>query len=62
MKASAIFAGITILVPKDVEVKIKSTPIFGGVTNECLDANTNKTVKKTIYVDGFALFGGIEIK
>lgn len=62
IKASAIFAGITILVPKDVEVKIKSTPIFGGVTNECLEEKTNKTVKKTIYVDGFALFGGIEIK
>lgn len=62
IKASAIFAGITILVPKDVEVKIKSTPIFGGVTNECLDEKTNKNAKKTIYVDGFALFGGIEIK
>lgn len=62
IKASAIFAGITIFVPKDVEVKIKSTPIFGGVTNECLDEKTNKNAKKTIYVDGFALFGGIEIK
>ena len=62
IKASAIFAGITILVPKDIEVKIKSTPIFGGVTNECLDEKTNKNAKKTIYVDGFALFGGIEIK
>ena len=62
IKASAIFAGITILVSKDVEVKIKSTPIFGGVTNECLDEKANKNAKKTIYVDGFALFGGIEIK
>lgn len=62
IKASAIFAGITILAPKDVEVKIKSTPIFGGVTNECLDEKTNKNAKKTIYVDDFALFGGIEIK
>lgn len=62
IKASAIFAGITILVPKDVEVKIKSTPIFGGVTSEGLDEKTNKNAKKTIYVDGFALFGGIEIK
>ena len=62
IKASAIFAGITILVPKDVEVKIKSTPIFGGVTSECLDEKINKNAKKTIYVDGFALFGGIEIK
>lgn len=62
IKASAIFAGITILVPKDVEVKIKSTPIFGGVTNEGLDEKTNKNAKKTVYVDGFTLFGGIEIK
>lgn len=62
IKASAIFAGITILVPKDVEVKIKSTPIFGGVTSEGLEEKTNKNAKKTIYVDGFALFGGIEIK
>ena len=62
IKASTIFAGITILVPKDVEVKIKSTPIFGGVTSEGLDEKANKNAKKTIYVDGFALFGGIEIK
>ena len=62
IKASAIFAGITILVPKDVEVKIKSTPIFGGVTSEGLDEKTNKNAKKTVYVDGFALLGGIEIK
>ena len=62
IKASAIFAGITILVPKNVEVKIKSTPIFGGVTSEGFDEKINKNAKKTIYVDGFALFGGIEIK
>ena len=62
IKASAIFACITILVPKDVEVKIKSTPIFGGVTSESLDEKANKNAKKIIYVDGFALFGGIEIK
>lgn len=62
IKASAIFAGITILVPKDVEVKIKSTPIFGGVTSESMGEKANKNAKKTVYVDGFALFGGIEIK
>lgn len=31
IEASAIFGGITILVPKDVNVKITSTSIFGGV-------------------------------
>lgn len=56
--ASAIFGGIDIIVPKDVEVKIKSTPIFGGVSNR----NRVKDAKKVIYIDALALFGSIEIK
>lgn len=57
IKASAIFGGIDIIVPKDVEVKVKSTPIFGGVSNK-----KSKDGKKIIYVDALALFGSIEIK
>lgn len=56
--ASAIFGGIDIIVPKDVEVKIKSTPIFGGISNR----SKAKDTKKIIYVDAMALFGSIEIK
>ena len=56
--ASAIFGGIDIIVPKDVEVKIKSTPIFGGVSNY----SKTKDAKKIIYIDALALFGSIEIK
>ena len=56
--ASAIFGGIDIIVPKDVEVKIKSTPIFGGVSNK----RKSKEAKKVIYIDALALFGSIEIK
>lgn len=59
IKASAIFGGINILVPNDVNVKIKSTPIFGGVNNKCANHKDNK---KTIYIDAFALFGGVDIK
>ncbi len=58
IKASAIFGGVKITVPKDVEVKVKSTPIFGGVSNHV----RAKDAKKVIYVDAFCLFGGIEIK
>ena len=32
--AWAIFGGIEILVPKDCTVKVKGTPIFGGISNE----------------------------
>ena len=58
ISASAIFGGIDIIVPKDVEVKIKSTPIFGGVSNK----SKGKDTKKVIYIDALALFGSIDIK
>lgn len=59
IKASAIFGGITILVPSDVTVKVKSTPIFGGVSNK---ASQNKENTKILYIDAFCLFGGVDIK
>lgn len=59
IKASCIFGGIDILLPNDVNVKIKSTPIFGGITNKIRNNNESK---KTVYIDAFAMFGGIDIK
>jgi len=59
IKASAIFGRIDIFVPEDVNIKIKSTPIFGGVSNK---AKYNKESDKTIYIDAFCMFGGIDIK
>ena len=47
------------MVPQDVKVKIKSTPIFGGVSNKSV---SNKDSKKTIYIDAFCMFGGVDIK
>lgn len=57
--ASAIFGGIEIYVPEDCVVKVKSTPIFGGVSN---DRKSTQEPKKTIYIDALAVFGGIDIK
>jgi predicted membrane protein len=59
IKASSIFGGITIITPKDIEVKVKSTSIFGGVSNHTKHQTNSK---KTIYIETFALFGGIDIK
>lgn len=58
IKASAIFGGITIYVPDNINVKVTATPIFGGVTNK----TSKKEKQDTLYIDGFCLFGGIEIK
>jgi len=59
IKASSIFASIKIIVPNDVDIKIKSTPIFGGVSNKISNKKDNK---KTIYIESFCLFGGLDIK
>lgn len=60
INASAIFGGITIYVPKDVNVKVVSNSIFGGVSGN----NKNKVDKKnkTIYINATCLFGGVDIK
>ena len=60
INASSTFGGIEIYVPSNVKVKTKSTSIFGGVENK-----TNTQVSEnshTIYINGTALFGGVEVK
>ncbi len=59
IEASAIFGGIEILVPSDVNVKIKSTPIFGGTSSRVKNSDENKV---TIYIESFSMFGGVDIK
>lgn len=56
-----VFGGVTIKVPKDVNVVVKTTNIFGGVDNKT-SRNKSKENVKTIYIKGTILFGGIDIK
>ena len=60
ISASAVFGGIDIYVPDDVAVKVRSTPIFGGVSNKA--KNDSSDHAKTIYIDATCIFGGVEIK
>lgn len=60
INASAIFGGIDIWVPNNVNIKVKSTPIFGGVTNKAPIVKGENI--PTIYVNAFCMFGGVEIK
>ena len=55
---SAIFGGIDIFVPGNVNVKVSSNSIFGGVSNKTA-VHQNAP---TIYVSGTCMFGGVEIK
>ena len=58
IQVSAIFGGIDILVPDNVNVKVSSNCIFGGISNK---AAVHKEAP-TIYVSGTCMFGGVEIK
>lgn len=60
INASAIFGGIDIYVPDNVKVKIKSTSIFGGVSDK--KKNESNDSSHTIYVNAVCLFGGVDIK
>lgn len=58
--ATAIFGGIDMWVPPNVNVKISSVPIFGGV-----DDKSNHIASEsfpTIYINATCIFGGMDIK
>ncbi len=58
IQVSAIFGGIDILVSDNVNVKVNSNCIFGGISNKTSVHNG----APTIYVNGTCMFGGVEIK
>lgn len=58
---SAIFGGIDMFVPRDVNIKVSSTPIFGGVDNK---RRNNPVIQgaPTIFINATSMFGGVDIK
>ena len=60
INATSIFGGIDIKVPENVQVKTKTTPVFGGTSNKVVNKKDSK--EKTIYVNSTCVFGGVDIK
>lgn len=58
IQVSAIFGGIDILVPDNVNVKVSSNSVFGGISNKTASHQN----APTIYISGSCMFGGVEIK
>ncbi|MBE6718296.1 MAG: hypothetical protein E7574_03455 [Ruminococcaceae bacterium] len=58
IQVTAIFGGIDIFVPGNVNVKVSSNSIFGGISNK---TSVHKSAP-TIYVNGTCMFGGVDIK
>lgn len=59
INATAIFGGIDIKVPENINVKVKSNSVFGGVTNKVAHKTENAP---TVYINGSGIFGGVTIK
>ena len=58
IQVSAFFGGIDIFVPDNINVKVESTSIFGGVSNK---TSVHKGAP-TLYINGTCMFGGVDIK
>ena len=58
-----IFGGTTIMVPKEWNVRVNITPIFGGFSNKVFrNPVTPIDTTRTLVIKGVAIFGGGEIK
>ncbi len=60
IKATAIFGGIDILLPEDVNVKVRSSSVFGGVGNK--HSKIKQCGNVTVYIEGSGVFGGVDVK
>lgn len=60
INAEAIFGGIEIYVPQNLKVKIKSTPIFGGVSDKT--SHNKDENSHTLYINSTTVFGGVDVK
>jgi predicted membrane protein len=60
IKAICAFGGISIRVPENVQVKVKSGFVFGGASDD--RKNVSDKAKYTIYVDAGGCFGGISVE
>lgn len=58
ISVSAVFGGVDILVPPNVNVKVSSNSLFGGISNKTA---TYKDAP-TLYINGTCMFGGVDIK
>ncbi len=60
IKATAVFGGIDIALPANVNVKVNSNSIFGGISDKAHRNSKDNAV--TVYIEGVCVFGGVDIK
>lgn len=60
INATAIFGGIDIFVPENVNVQVSSNSLFGGVEDKRPYKSSDN--QYTLYVNASGVFGGVDIK
>ena len=60
VNACCIFGGADILLPDNVNVKINSNSLFGGIDNK--KHKNSKDNIYTVYLNGTCIFGGVDVK
>ena len=60
IQVTTLFGGVDIYLPKDVEVKVNSFPLFGSISNKT--SQPMGQTKAVIYVNATNILGGIEIR
>lgn len=60
---TAIFGGVTIIVPKEWKIQVAVTPLLGGFADSrTRDPQIVQDTSKTLKITGTAIFGGGELK
>ena len=57
-----MFGGTTLIIPRDWNVKIDIVALFGGVGDKRDIVNNPDMDDRVLYIKGFVMFGGGEIK
>ncbi|MDD6735504.1 MAG: LiaF-related protein, partial [Clostridiales bacterium] len=60
INACCIFGGVDILLPDNVNIKVNSNSLFGGIDNK-KHQNSNDN-QYTVYLNGTCIFGGVDVK
>ncbi|MGN1444261.1 MAG: LiaF transmembrane domain-containing protein [Acutalibacteraceae bacterium] len=60
INATSIFGGIDIFLPDNVNVKVSSNSIFGGVSQKKSHPTVQGAI--TVYINATCMFGGVDIK
>lgn len=60
INACCIFGGADILLPDNVNIKVNSNSLFGGIDSK--KHQNSKDNQYTVYLNGTCIFGGVDVK